>query len=96
MTFLGVGMDIFWKRIISNSKDTALTGPSRYCNFAVRSCLFGGCGWFGSLPSASILKAPLGMGYDVGIHSLPCVVQRMLGAMKSNFQISIGMAVIES
>lgn len=73
-----------------------LTGPSRYCNFTAGSCLFGGCGWFGSRPSASILTAPLGMGYDVGKHSLPWVVQRMLGAMKSNVHMSSGMAVMES
>lgn len=73
-----------------------LTGPCRYCNFTAGSCLFGGCGWLGSRPSASILTAPLGMGYDVGKHSLPWVVQRMLGAMKSNVHMSSGTAVMES
>ena len=50
----------------------------------------------GSSPSASILVAPLGMGYDVGIHTPPWVVQRMFGAMKSSVHISSGIAVIES
>ena len=74
-----------------------LTPSPKYCSFAFGSCLFGGCGWSGTLASGtSIVTAPLGMGYDVGIQTLPWVVQRMLGAMKSRSHTSSGMAVTES
>ena len=90
---LTVKMSFCLMRLQNNTQ--SLTGPFKYCSLVKGSC-FGGCCSSGPLPSASILTAPLGIGYDVGMHTPPWVVHKMFGAMKSRVHISNGMAVMES